>query len=216
MVTHRYSKEYYNENRKRILENQRNYYIQKKRFKKDKEDATKRNKRLILKNKPLDIPLSNLNKKELLNLPLLKKLECRNCHKIFTNYKSKIFCSEECKKEKLKKNGKKCAKRYYTKQMTNNNFIIKNRLRDVFRWGRKFYKSNLKVMASEIIDYPKVIKHLNPCPGDIKNYHIDHIRPMSSFNWNDINEIKAAFHYSNLQWLLIKENLKKAKKYTRQ
>ena len=45
--------------------------------------------------------------------------------------------------------------------------------------------------------------------GNEKKYHIDHIRPLSSFNLNDPSELKAAIHWSNLQVLEAKENIKK-------
>ena len=44
-------------------------------------------------------------------------------------------------------------------------------------------------------------------------WHIDHIRPCSSFELTDIEEQKKCFHFSNLQPLWAEENLKKAARY---
>lgn len=44
-------------------------------------------------------------------------------------------------------------------------------------------------------------------------WHIDHIRPLSSFDLSDENQQKQAFHYSNQQPLWAKENMKKGAKY---
>lgn len=44
-------------------------------------------------------------------------------------------------------------------------------------------------------------------------WHIDHIRPLSSFNLQDPEEFKKACHYMNLQPLWAEENLKKGKIY---
>jgi hypothetical protein len=49
-----------------------------------------------------------------------------------------------------------------------------------------------------------------------KNYgrwHIDHIRPCSSFDMSDPEQQKQCFHYSNLQPLWAKDNLKKSDRF---
>ena len=59
------------------------------------------------------------------------------------------------------------------------------------------------------IDYKAIIEHLKPFPKDIENYHIDHIIPLSLFDFNNPQQIKIAFAPTNHQWLTIKENLEK-------
>lgn len=44
-------------------------------------------------------------------------------------------------------------------------------------------------------------------------WHIDHIRPCSSFDLSKKEEQEKCFHYSNLQPLTAKENLKKGSKF---
>jgi len=44
-------------------------------------------------------------------------------------------------------------------------------------------------------------------------WHIDHIRPVSSFNLCDTEEQKKCFHYINLQPLWEKENFSKGAAY---
>lgn len=47
-------------------------------------------------------------------------------------------------------------------------------------------------------------------------WHIDHIRPLSSFDLTDRKQFLQACHYTNLQPLWAKDNLSKGKKYVEQ
>jgi hypothetical protein len=47
----------------------------------------------------------------------------------------------------------------------------------------------------------------------IDGWHIDHIRPLASFNLSDRQEFLQACHYTNLQPLWAKDNLEKSSKW---
>ena len=47
----------------------------------------------------------------------------------------------------------------------------------------------------------------------LHGWHIDHIKPCSSFDLTDLEQQKLCFHYTNLQPLWAADNLKKSDKY---
>ncbi len=100
--------------------------------------------------------------------------------------------------------------RYYDDKEYN----IKHRSKSLLRSAFKQYSKTGKIKASckYGIDYKAIIKHLKPFPEDIENYHIDHIIPLSRFDFNNHEQIKKAFAPTNHQWLTIKENLEKGNK----
>ena len=130
-------------------------------------------------------------------------------------------------KAKIKQYGKEYRKNnpdYYTKR---NNyfkgyvenrrkqdpaFLLMGRLTGLLRSALKHYSTIGKIMISKKygIDYRAIIEHLKPFPKDIENYHIDHIIPLSMFDFNNLGHIKKAFRPENHQWLTAEQNLWKS------
>ena len=124
---------------------------------------------------------------------------------------------EEENKEKIKKRHKKYMKGYMNKYIKDRRksdlkYAIGLRLRASLNKALKTYSTTGKIYSSSKygINYKEIIEYLKPFPKDIKNYHIDHIKPLSSFDLNNSDEVKKAFDKSNLQWLTAEENLKKS------
>jgi hypothetical protein len=140
-------------------------------------------------------------------------------------------CCKDCKKqrdkerkEKRKETIKKQEAVYYKtrKQLRkiNVNYRLRHRLSN--RLAKIFnYKDIYKV--NEIIGctVAELKNHLESqfLPGMTwKNYgfygwHIDHIRPCSSYNLSDINQVKKCFHFSNLRPLWWQDNLSKGSQF---
>lgn len=100
------------------------------------------------------------------------------------------------------------------RRKTDPKFKISMDLRTGVYKALKHYSKTGKIWNAKKygIDYEKIINHLKPFPKNIKNYHIDHIKPLSSFDLNKPEQIKKAFAPENHQWLTVEENLKKSNK----
>ncbi len=105
-------------------------------------------------------------------------------------------------------------KKYHQKPEVN----IKRRLRCRFWTAFNQYTNEGKIKPSDEygINYEAILEHLKPFPEDRHLYHIDHIRPLCSFEFinedgsQNIEEIQKAFAPENHQWLLAEENLSKS------
>lgn len=121
-------------------------------------------------------------------------------------------------KDKLCKNAEIYKK---NRSLIDADFKLRELLRKRVRQAISVYFKTgvLWVSNDGSIDYRAIIEHLEPCPGDISEYHIDHIKPLCSFTFinkddsYNIEEIKMAFAPENYQWLTAKENRLKGGNY---
>lgn len=101
------------------------------------------------------------------------------------------------------------------RRKTDPEFAIKTRLRNILSGVFKRYIEGKKIKPSKKygIDFEAIIENLKPFPKDLSKYHIDHIRPLCSFNFNDPKQLKEAFKPENHQWLTAEENMSKGGRY---
>lgn len=94
-------------------------------------------------------------------------------------------------------------------------YQIKARISGHFKYCLDVYTKTGKTqqMKKYGIDVNSIIKKLGNPPQDGKIYHIDHIFPVSAFDLNNPEHIKACWHSSNLQWLEESKNLLKRNNY---
>ena len=182
----------------------------------------------VIEEKPLTIPLKILKQdkrfiKKINQYIKLKKI--RNCPRCNNIIKSPFirYCSNECRKKEIEKrynnpkNRNKRNKRFreYHKRMKieSKDYMIRIRIRDRLRDAlRHFSKTGKTRKSNEYLDYKSIINVLGPCPGDRKDYHIDHIKPLSSLILMILKKLKKLLHHLiiNGYWLMI--ILKKVKK----
>ncbi len=174
------------------------YQINKERIKKQNKEYSQINKERI---------------KKYLKRPKVIKRKKGYHQKYYQEHKKKRkeYFKEYNKTPKLKKK----RRRYYIEKIQlDDAFKILLNLRSRIRTAIKIYSRSGKIKpACEYgIDYQAIIEHLKPFPRDRENYHIDHIIPLSWFDFNNSQEIKWAFAPENHQWLTARENINKSNK----
>ncbi|KKN67364.1 hypothetical protein LCGC14_0462280 [marine sediment metagenome] len=119
----------------------------------------------------------------------------------------------------MQKNWVKKNREYVTKKMKERRendveFDTICKLRISLYNAIKNYSETKKIMSSRKygINYKAIIENLKPFPKDMSKYHIDHIIPLSWFDFNNSKEIKWAFAPENHQWMLARDNIIKGNK----
>ena len=93
------------------------------------------------------------------------------------------------------------------------NFISRQRaiLRSVLK--TKYQTTNEYLGCDKVFLYNHIKSQMTP-EMTFENIHIDHIKPISKFDLTKEEEIKKCFHWSNLQPLLVEDNLSKSNKWS--
>ena len=89
-------------------------------------------------------------------------------------------------------------------------------VRRILKNSSKFIKnqSTLDYLGCTIEHFKEFIMSKMEKDTCIDDMHIDHIKPVSLFNLEDINELKECCHYTNFQFLTSNVNLYKSNKWT--
>lgn len=111
---------------------------------------------------------------------------------------------------------RRCQRKYVNKRRaTDEKFAVQQRLRSRLHHTFYAYSTAGKVRTADEygIAYKAIIDYVGPCPGPRDEWHLDHIRPLSSFDWDDVATPKKAFAPENHQWLPVKDNLSKGSQW---
>ncbi len=149
---------------------------------------------------------------------------CSTCGDMFlTSVENtrKHYCSDPCREKgyrarrchhgrKLTASGKSAeyARTYYHASGEN---TVKARLRRRLRGAFNRFADGKKAGQAKKygINWDAICRNIGPCPGPRADWHIDHIVPLSSFDFSNPLEVAMAFAPDNHQWLTAEENMKK-------
>ena len=222
------SKIYQLKNKDKISERQKEYYEKNKEIKAIKSKEYRERNAEILKIKKSEygqrpeVKARRKNKSKTKDYRIRKKI---SDNKYAKKNRDKLLVK---KREYRKKNldiinikrklpeTRASVRKYVNKRMkTHPNIALTQRLRQRLRAAFNYYTKNGKIMTSKKygIDYNKIIEHLKPFPEDLSKYHIDHIKPLCTFNLENPEDVRKAFSPENHQWLLAFDNHSKGGRY---
>lgn len=146
---------------------------------------------------------------------------CQYCCKKFTPTRiDNYICSRQCGIDNWRLNNREYLNKYHKHRYNSNinrkiGTCLRSRLNKALKGDIKS-KGTVALLGCSISEL-KAHLEAKFQPGmswenwSLHGWHIDHIVPLSSFNLSSPEELKKACHYSNLQPLWAKDNLKKGK-----
>lgn len=105
-------------------------------------------------------------------------------------------------------------KKYYEDMEYRLKILIRGRIWKALKRNSK-YSSSLELLGCSISDLKDHLEKQftkGMSWGNYGQWHIDHIKPCSSFDLTNSDQQKLCFHYTNLQPLWAKDNIRKSNK----
>lgn len=144
--------------------------------------------------------------------------KCETCLAPFIGKSSKQkCCDKQCQKDLTKQKIEDTVKHDPVTRISKySRTLIRNTLKKQYTSKHRKSFDLIGMTGKEFMEY--LLSH-DSCQADFTadNYgsvwHVDHIRPLASFNLADESQQKEAFHYSNCQPLSVEDNLKKSSFY---
>jgi hypothetical protein len=213
-------KKYYQENKEKLKNKRKEYYRNNKKtiilkkkehYKINKKEINKKNNKRYEKNKAQI--LTKLKKYYQINKNKIKK----RAKKYYEKNKEKILLTS---KKYYQKNKEKRNKYICKKKKTDIHFKLATSLRSRLCSALKRKQKNgsavkdLGISINEFKIYleSKFQEGMTWENHGVYGWHIDHIKPLSRFDLTNKKQFLKACHYTNLQPLWAKENLKKGTK----
>ena len=120
---------------------------------------------------------------------------------------NRIFPDLKTRKELINKRRKK----WYSLPQNRIAMICRVRIREALKGKKKLLNTEI-LLGCSFNNFKKYLESKflpNMSWNNYGQWHIDHKLPCSSFNLSDLKKQKECFHYTNLQPLWAKDNLKK-------
>lgn len=154
------------------------------------------------------------------------KIEARRRERYFANHTlnlSKIKAYRELKRDSIRLINREYRRRqrkthpdkvklYASQYYAKNHIKMKLRHR-ISKAIRQQKTKKIFTIAGYGINIQSIMAYIGNCPGNLKEWEIDHIRPLSSFDMSNPSQVREAFKPENHQWLTKQENRTKASKY---
>lgn len=149
--------------------------------------------------------------------------KCSTCLGPFTpKNKHQEACSSECRKDLVREYQRRWSIDSRSKNPSRRiSQLVSSNISKLLSSLRTRKCSNsaklLGMNGSDFMDY--LVNHtsnkdgLFTCENYGKVWHVDHIRPLASFDLTDYEQQKIAFHYTNCQPLSVEDNLKKSSRW---
>jgi len=202
-----YKKKYHEDNAEKILENKKKYY-------EDNIEKIKENKKKYYEDNSEKIKNYQKNNAEKIK-ENQKKYKEENPDKVKEN-KKKYYEKNKCEHDKGHGKCKICNIQLYLINLQR--FHLRKCLKNSNIKKTKPSIEYLDCSVEYFVEYfQKKMNNWNET-NEVKmnwdNIHIDHIKPINAFNLDDENEFLDCCHYTNMQPLLIKDNLSKNCKWS--
>jgi uncharacterized protein (DUF983 family) len=145
-----------------------------------------------------------------------KKIEERKKQKLLEigiGNKKCSFCSEIKPEERFRHNRLKCKDCERDDPKDKIKRVIRTRIYNALHSNKKM--KTIEYLGCNNKEYIKWITHISSnytLENHGKEWHIDHVIPVSKFNLNDEEEQRIAFNWKNTTAISVKENLKKNNK----
>lgn len=121
---------------------------------------------------------------------------------------------EKRKPEIIKKTIERHKERYHSDPAYKLVALLRARTHDCIKKGwngkRALFGADIEVVKKHLED--QWVEGMSWDNWTHDGWHVDHIKPLASFDMNNPDEVKKAFHYTNIQPLWAVDNLRKGDK----